>query len=135
MIGATARICDFGFGPHTIRVGTNECLPVAISNLQVVIGSPLSLDVTLNACGYRESMRNVCLLYVRTVEANGNAVSDANVSPLAVTTDSYGRYQGLYKGTRELSVSKDGFEAATAIARCRQNEELDITIVMRKPRR
>ena len=91
MIGATARLCDFGFGPRTLRVGTNECLSAAISNLQVVIGSPLSLDVTVNGCGYRETMRNACLLYVRTFDDNGNPVSDAKIGPLAVNTDSYGR--------------------------------------------
>jgi hypothetical protein len=133
LIGATARICDFGFGPHTLRIGTNECLPVAISNLLVVIGSPLRLDVTLNGCGYRESMRNACLLYVRAMDADGKPVSGALIAPLTANTDSYGRYQGLFKGTRELTVSKDGFESASTVAQCRENEELDVGVVMRKP--
>jgi hypothetical protein len=134
MVGATTRICDFGFGPHTLHVGTNECLPVTISNVRAVIGSPLRLDVTLNGCGYRETMRNACLLYVRAIDTEGKPVSGATIAVLAANTDSYGRYQGLFKGTRELIVSKGGFESATAVARCEEEEELDLGVVMRKLR-
>ncbi len=72
MHGATFQICDFGFGPHTIRVGTNECLPVSISNVRLVFGSPLSLSVFLNSCGYRDTMRNACFAYLRVTDEHGS---------------------------------------------------------------
>src|SRR5436305_2355302 len=77
--GATFTICDFEFGPHTLRVGINECLPVSISNLRVVLGSPLHLDVILNACEDPDVMRDACLLYLRAVDAQGRPVSGAEI--------------------------------------------------------
>jgi hypothetical protein len=67
------------------------------------------------------------------MDADGKPVSGALIAPLTANTDSYGRYQGLFKGTRELTVSKDGFESASTVAQCRENEELDVGVVMRKP--
>ena len=75
---ATFRICDFGFGPHTLRVGINECLPVAISNLRVRLGSPISLKVIPNVCSYRD-MRSACMVYFRVVDEAGRPIPDANL--------------------------------------------------------
>ena len=135
MHGATFKICDFGFGPHTLRVGTNECLPVSISNLRVVLGHPLHLNVMLNACGYQDTFRSTCLLYLRAVDTRGTPVADAEVvfhpSPGTLArTDSFGRFQSLYRGSREIVLNKAGFEAGRANARCRETEETDIKVVM-----
>ncbi len=139
MIGPTIRICDFGFGPHTLRVGTNECLPMAISNLRVVMGGPLHLKVTLNGCSYRDVMRNACLLYVRVKDNEGKPVPDADLSRappprLQSKTDAYGRIQTLFRGSRDLVVTKEGFEPAVARAQCRSDEELDIEVIMQTKR-
>ena len=135
MHGATLRICDFGFGPHTLRVGTNGCLPVSISNLRVVLGRPLNLNVMLNDCGYPDTLRSACLLYLRAVDSRGAPVPDAEVlfhpSPGTLAkTDSFGRFQSLYRGSREIILNKAGFEAGRANARCKETEEIDIKVVM-----
>lgn len=135
--GATIKICDFDFGPHILRVGTNECLPVSISNIRLVVGSPLHLEVILNGCGYREVMRNACLLYLRTVDDDGKPVPEAEISlrPIPAAppkSDSYGRYQTLFQGSRSLILTKAGFEPAEVEANCQENEELDLKVVMHR---
>jgi hypothetical protein len=131
----TFRICDFGFGPHTLRVGTNECLPVAVSNLQLRIGSPISLKIVPNVCGYR-SMRRGCFVYFRVVDEEGNAVPGATFSPPLTTeaarADSYGRWQSLFEGSHEITFKAQGFDPATVNIRCRQDEETDELVVMKR---
>jgi hypothetical protein len=138
MVGPALRICDFGFGPHTLRVGTNECLPVTISNLQVVIGRPVHLDVTLNPCGYSEILlRSACLLYLRVTDSEGKPLPGVTLSPgvaggPVVTMDSYGRFQTLVAGSRDLVLYKDGFEDQSVHVTCRDKEEIDRPILMRR---
>jgi hypothetical protein len=139
MEGSTLRICDFGFGPHTLRVGTNECLPVTISNLRVVIGYPVHLNVILNSCGYRDIRRTACFLYLRVVDTEGSGVPGADLLlrpipevQLEAKTDSYGRYQGLFWGSRDVIVTKEGFEPGRAHVQCNGTEELDIKVTKEK---
>jgi hypothetical protein len=134
MEGPDFKICDFGFGEHTLHVGTNECLPVAISGLRVVFGSPISLDVVLNACGYR-NMRSACLVYFRVVDSNGKPIPGVQFSPpLTFETsqsDSYGRWQGLAKGSHVLTFEKAGYSPNVVRIQCRDDEEIDHFVVMR----
>lgn len=138
VLGSTLRICDFSFGPHTLRVGTNECLPVSVSNLQVRFGTPIHLKVILNACGYREQVRNACLLYIRAVDDANKPLGGAEVAPVGpyadapTKTDSYGRIQQLYRGDREFVLTKEGYEPGRARVKCDKTEELDVKIVMKK---
>jgi hypothetical protein len=134
--GPRARVCDFGFGPHTLRVGTNECLPVSISNIRLTVGSPLQLDVVLNSCPYAETMRHGCLLYLRTVDELGKPVPGAAVSlgradPVPLTTDPYGRLQTFFSGDRHVVLTKAGLRRTEQTARCRNNEEVDTRVVMK----
>jgi hypothetical protein len=136
--GSEARICDFGFGANSIRVGTNECLPTTISNLRVVIGFPIHLDVTLNACGYREQMRNACFVYFRTQDEAGGPVPGVDLSPrltdVAPKTDSYGRYQSLFRGTRDVVFTKPGFVPTSIHLECQSDEEIDKSVTMSRDR-
>jgi hypothetical protein len=136
MSGPELKICDFGFGPHTLRVGTNECLPVAVSNVRAVFGAPLVLNVVLNGCGYREQMRSGCLAYFRTVDDHHDPVPRVAVSPLAADppdhTDSFGRWQGLFGGSHDLTFSAVGFEPAKVHIECKRDEEVDAEVVMKR---
>ena len=82
MTGSEFKICDFGFGLHTL--------------------------VVLNLCGYRETIRNARLLYVRVLDERGAPVEGAHFSPWYTVqvpqTDSFGRYQGLFMGTYDVKV-------------------------------
>jgi len=135
--GPIIKICDFGFGAHTLRVGTNKCLPVAISNLQLVIGLPLKLEVILNNCGYREQFRTGCFLYLRVADTDGHPIPVVGFSPKLdinrpARTDSYGRFQTLFGGDDALTLTKEGFAPATVKVSCRDREQVDKEIVMRR---
>jgi hypothetical protein len=137
MVAATFKICDFEFGPHTLRIGTNECLPVSVSNLQVVIGHPVVLNVVLNVCGYRETMRNACLIYFRTVGTDRQPVAGVEFSPQLTLdqpsrTDSFGRWQGLLGRSAIVTFSKPGHEPTTVRVECQRNEEVDLQVVMKE---
>src|SRR6266446_4740147 len=41
------KICDFGFGEYSVRVGVNDCFPVTLSNIRLQLGAPLFLSVIL----------------------------------------------------------------------------------------
>jgi hypothetical protein len=134
MRGPLHRICDFGFGPHSLRVGTNECLPVTVSNLRLRIGTPLTLHVVLDGCGYQ--FHTGCLVYLRVVDADANAIPDVDFDPplelgRPARTDSYGRYQTLVKGTYDLTFSKKGFDPKRVHLECRGVEEIDTEVVLK----
>lgn len=137
MKGSTLRICDFGFGAHSLRVGTNECLPVSISNLRLHLDSPLNIKVHLNSCGYRDQWRSGCLLYLRVTDGDGRPIPNAGVvipgrGGTPANTDSYGRFQTLYSGTHEIAVQKEGYEPGRVSANCSTTEQLDRGVVMRR---
>src|SRR5689334_8618189 len=48
VVGSSGEICDFGFGPHKLRVGTNECYPTQVENVRLKLGTPIELSVILN---------------------------------------------------------------------------------------
>jgi len=132
------KLCDFGFGAHSLTVGTNECLPVTISNLRVVLGSPTNLKVILNACGYGEHfLRTGCPLYLRAVDAEGKPMPDVDLSSRILTnerarTDSYGRYQTLFGGTTDVMFSKPGFQTETVHLQCHDTEDIEKELVLKK---
>lgn len=131
--GPQIEICDFGFGPHTLRVGTNECLPVTISDLRLVLGSPLRLRVILNACSHQWP-RNACLLYLRVSDDGGNPVSGVRVvrnSRPEEITDGYGRYQSLSR-TTDLMLAKEGFQDEKVHVDCRDDEEIDLPVTLKR---
>jgi hypothetical protein len=135
--GSEHKICDFGFGPHTLRVGTNECLPVAISDLRVVFGHPLTLNVILYGSGYCERMRSGCFIYFRTVDENHDPLPAVSLSPTLdihgpSETDAFGRYQSLFHGSYDVSFTKRGFTPAKAHIQCKSDEEIDVEVLMRK---
>jgi hypothetical protein len=137
-VGPEFEICDFGFGPHTLTVGTNECLPMSISNLRVVIGRPLSLKVMMNDCGYRHDMRSACFVYFRTVGVDGRPIGGVEFSHRAreepPATDSFGRRQTLLSGRRDVTFTKIGYAPTTVRVECKEHEQLDIEVVMKRLR-
>ena len=135
--GRTIYICDFGFGPHTLRVLTNGILPVSISNIQLIIDSPLTLHVYLNGYGYPHVMRTACLLYVRVLDETGAGVAGADISyALPIwklgSTDSYGRFQGLFSGSREVLVTKEGYAPHKVAIQCRATEQIDLSVPLKR---
>jgi hypothetical protein len=135
--GSEHRICDFGFGPHTLRVGTNEFLPVAVSNLRLMLGAPQILHVILDARSYGHPMRSGCFVYFRTVDEDRKSLPGVSFSPqlnikMPSTTDGFGRWQGLFGGAHDLTFTKPGFAETATHIECKADEEVDVEVVMRK---
>lgn len=136
-VGPNFQICDFGFGPHTLRVGTNECLPVSISNLRVLKGRPLHLNVMLQPCFYGDVTRSDCLIYFRTIDSRHRAVPEVDFTPRLnsdqpTRTDSFGRWQGLFRGTIDVKFTKPGYEPVSVPIHCRRDEEVDKQVLLVK---
>ena len=136
MVGPDLRICDFGFGVHTLRVGVNECFPVAISNLRLEIDHPIHLRVLLNPCALGSSAGNSCRLYFRVSNdhyehVSGVTVSRARSLPLP-TTDIFGRTQGYLMVGRGADVvfSKSGYRSESIHVECRAYENIERNVVL-----
>jgi hypothetical protein len=139
-VGSEFRICDFGFGPHTLRIGTNECFPVAVSNLEVRLGSPIVLDVRMPKCAYGHPMYGsssggvVCRSYFRTTTADGAALPEVEVLRKdgggGGLTDSYGRWQGILAGTRDITFSRPGYAPKTVRVRCPESGALEMSVAL-----
>jgi hypothetical protein len=137
MHGSRLRICDFGFGLHTLRVGTNECLPVSVSNLKVVFGHPLVLHVVLDSCSYWELMHTGCFIYFRTVDEDRKPLADVHFSPplnlgVPANTDAYGRWQGLVNGAYDVRFDKSGFAPAAIHIECKDGVDVDQEVILKR---
>jgi len=140
MVGAEFEICDFRFGTHTLRLGVDECFPLAVSNLEVRLGNPITLDVTLPKCAYGRPMygsstgERACFSYFRTATAEGEPLSQVEVSPklrtYASLTDSYGRWQGIMTGTKEITFSKPGYAPKTLRVSCPEAGPLEVGVTL-----
>lgn len=136
--GPILQICDFGFGPHTLRVGTNECLPVAVSNLRLVMGAPLRIKVVLNPCGYSRSFRSGCLLYLRISDSQQQPIRDVEIVGRAVPrgkTDRYGRYQALMGSDPDITITKEGYKSESIRVSCAGTEQHDIQVTLKEEAR
>jgi hypothetical protein len=134
--GPLLEICDFGFGPHTLRVGTNTCLPVAISNLTVTLGYPIRLAVVLNSCPLYPVPGNYCPAMLRVVARNGNPIGGvlihAGFLKAPIVADGYGRADlRISRGTsQEITISHPDFRSKTLRLTCSGIESLDQQIVL-----
>ncbi len=137
-VGSEFQICDFSFGPHTLRVGVNECFPMAVSNLEVKLGSPIMLDLRLPKCAYGRPLyasstgERACSCYFRTTTGNGAPLSQVEISPQLgpdmSRTDSYGRWQGTMAGAKEVTFSKPGYEPKTLSVRCPEAGPIEVSV-------
>jgi hypothetical protein len=136
LVGPTLRMCDFGFGPHSLKIGTNECFPLTISNIRLHFGEPIRLGVQMNRCqGGGE--RTACLLYFRVKDPDNrplfgvHVASDGHEWPSV--SDEYGRIQAYFgPGETHITVKQDGYQTESFNVRCQDVEEHDREIVLRQ---
>ena len=137
MAGAEFHVCDFKFGPHTLRVGVNECFPLAVSNLEVRLGHPITLDLKMPKCAYGRPMYGsstgelACLSYFRTTKGDGEPLPEVEFSPKLGSdslTDSYGRWQGIMAGTKDVTFSKPGYWPKTLRVSCPETGPLEVSV-------
>lgn len=140
IVGAEFQICDFGFGPHALRLGVNECFPLAVSNLEIKLGNPITLDVRLPKCAYGRPMygsstgERACFSYFRTTTGDGEPLSQVEISPKLGTdaslTDSFGRWQGIMAGTKEITFRKPGYSPETLHISCPEAGTLEVSVAL-----
>lgn len=130
------EICDFGFGPHTLRVGTNERYPVTISSLIANPSYPIRLKIILNSGPQASSGSNFCEVYFRVFDEDGSPVANASViaGNRAGSTDIYGRIISGVSRRRPVtySVKKSGFVETTLDVECEDSEQIRRTVVLRR---
>lgn len=135
--GPTARICDFGFGPHSLVVGYGFCYPVTISNLRLRVGRPIHLTVRLNACPPDNWGGSLCQVYLRVHESSGAAVPGARLARGDGTSDNlsdqYGRVQAfLVSGSSvAATISKDGYTSQHLSLRCAHSEDIESEVILK----
>lgn len=134
--GGDVRICDFSFGAHTLRVGSNECLPSTVENIRLVFGRPLDLKVVQNSCSYRISGRMGCFIYVRVTDERKVPLADTAIRGLSpaegAKTDGYGRFQGLFSDEREVELSHEGYQTKRVPVSCKSDEEVNLGVALER---
>ena len=135
MKGSELRICDFGFGKHSLVVGTNEAFPVTVSNILLRLGYPITLTVVLNA-PQSGPLSSSCRVYFRIASSRGGPVAGAKVqrehSSYVGVADEYGRVETFLPTGHEgdYVVTRDGFKPGTAHLGCTGLTEIDSSITL-----
>lgn len=133
---STFRICDFGFGPHSLVVGYGFCYPTTVSGLELHLGRPIHLMVRLNECPPHVS-RGSCSVYLRARSPSGSALENVSVSwgtggpPGA--TDAYGRVGTSLVGpaTTTAILTKEGYIPESIALHCTKSEGIEREIVLK----
>lgn len=139
--GNPIRICDYGFGLHTLKVGWNGCVPTTFSGLRLIPERPLVFSVVLNFCNEHYESPD-CSLYIRVTGDTGVPIAGATISgespPSAIKTtkitDSYGRAVMTISPGRlqTFEVGKAGFGMERTVMRCGEPARLESSVVLRK---
>ena len=128
-----AEFCDFGFGPHSIRVGDERCGGVTLDRIGLRRGQTQRFNVILQDCtiaidGGRCPLS--CEIYLRVSSDNGEKLKESEVSiegnPLIIHVDSYGRiWLSILKGSSEnLRITAPGYQEKTLHLFCKDKETL-----------
>ena len=136
-----AEFCDFGFGPHSIRVrlDSTECAVVTIEGIRIAYGRTQTLNVILNPCargGDAILFGDGCSAFFRVRDKAGAPVPDASIYEGGVrqheTSDIYGRVLlSVPTLATEVEVRKDGYLAARALVECsRRGERRELEVVL-----
>jgi len=134
----TARICDFGFGPHEIIVSPRSCFPVRFKVDRVLERHPIRLEATLNPCPVYPNDRDYCIAYFRVTSQEGTPIASASIEPpivpLPQSTDRYGRvWVYLPSGwSKSLSVVASGYLPKAVTVNCRSTEVVEKPVVLER---
>jgi hypothetical protein len=133
--GSEFSICDFGFGKHYLRVGTNECYPVTISNIVLHPRNPVKLKVTLNECGGHPAIFSMCEAYLRIRDSSGQPIEGVEVASTRLVphprSDRYGRMVfPIQRGDHTIRLVRTGFQPLEVQLACVGFERAEREIIM-----
>jgi hypothetical protein len=131
----SVKICDFGFGPHSVIVGPDSCYPTSISIERIEPEHSIELHVIDNCPALPDVWRTFCTAYVRVKASSGAPVAGAVITPGSTrgppVTDGYGRvWVYLKPGVIPLTISRDSFSPKVVPITCRHAEDIEKEIVL-----
>ena len=91
-----AAFCDFGFGPHSIRVQQDASIPVTLFGIHLTYGQEQHLRVVMNPVpdtGSEGGGGNACRGYVRLITPDGRPIPNASAvyHGTSFHSDAFGR--------------------------------------------
>jgi len=134
--GPRVQICDFGFGPHTLVVGS--CYKTEISKVVLRLGQPIHLAVRKSECP-AEVSRTTCLVYFRIRDQSGAAVAEVELNwetregPKG-SSDAFGRVESFLPedATGVAILSKTGYDAQRIGLQCADLGDIEREVVMKQ---
>jgi hypothetical protein len=131
---STLRICDFGFGTYSLRIGPNECHPITVSNLRLRLGHPIVITVSKIPCGPEEEHTG-CSVYFRVRDDRGRNLPDVRMNSggreWPETTDEYGRLEAEFgPGRITVLLSKPGYLSTTTSFDCTDGSDTEQELVL-----
>jgi hypothetical protein len=134
------HFCDFGFGPHSIRVHEESSIPTVLTGIQLIYGEPQELRVVLNplsSAGVHGGGGNACMAYVRIISIDGKPVAGVTINPRGTNeeSDRFGRLLLLVPLGRfwTIQFERTGFRPQSATFSCSSwDESLTRTIVLQR---
>lgn len=135
--GGVFRLCDFGAGPHSLKIGIGECHPVTISNLNLAMNHPISLRVRKQKCEMYNDEHTGCELLARILEDNGRPISDARLlvggHQRAGRSDEFGRILiNLFAARNDIVTEAEGYHPKSIRVECQSGADLNQEIGLRK---
>ncbi len=139
-VNGHAEFCDFGFGEHTIRVGSDQCGYVTLHRISLVYGLAQHFSVILNPCfmgadGGRYPPS--CLIYFRVSAADGRQVVSAFATVVGgtrqLTADRHGRIftAVLNDSSKDFTISADGYEDQAIRISCKSYETIEKAVQLK----
>lgn len=123
--GPRVRVCDFGFGPHSLQIGYNHCFPTTFPNLRLRLGRPISLSVRLQRCE-PDTWEGSCSLYLRISDGADRPLEGVALLIDRKTvglSDPFGRVEGFFLDqTVKAKVAKTGYGSQELELHCSQGE-------------
>jgi hypothetical protein len=125
------RFCDFGFGPHSIRVVRAGSLATTLSGIEFIFGQTQQLYVTMNPASSKDTEEgggNACRAYIRAQTLDGKPIAGAiaSIRNTRVRGDDYGRFMLLVplNAFTEFRFEKAGFAPRSLVLSCSSWDEL-----------
>jgi hypothetical protein len=126
----SGTFCDFGFGPHSIRVGHGSSLTTTISGIKLIFGQTQHLRVVLNShpeAGSGGAVGTACRALLRLQSPNGDPIAGVTVTYRgnSAESDNYGRVLLLVplKQFTAIAVQKVGFQSKDLSLSCSEPYE------------
>ena len=133
-----ASICDIGFGPHTIRIGTDKCSGyVTIHGVSLVHGFSRTFTAVWDGCPTGVDMMTLppsCQVAFRVTSPDGKKLIEAEATKEGDATkyhaDSYGRFFLAVRNgaAKNFTFSAPGYVDTVVHLSCKRYENIEKSV-------